>query len=91
MVYEQLVISLWRGMTGREPQRTVRARVFVNVPSAPGRKTFQLVKLSGDEAEPVFARSGMISPMSTADGYFVMSENQEGIGAGETVEVFLWE
>jgi molybdopterin biosynthesis enzyme len=29
--------------------------------------------------------------MSTADGYFVMSENQEGIGAGETVEVFLWE
>ena len=91
MVYEQLVISLWRGMTGREPQRTVRARVSVNVPSAPGRKTFQLVKLSGDEAEPVFARSGMISPMSTADGYFVMSENQEGIGAGETVEVFLWE
>ena len=91
MVYEQLVISLWRGMTGREPQRTVRARVSVNAPSAPGRKTFQLVKLSGDEAEPVFARSGMISPMSAADGYFVMSENREGVRAGETVEVFLWE
>ena len=91
MVYEQLLISLWRGMTGRESQRTVKAKVTVNVPSAPGRITFQLVKLRGDEAEPVFARSGMISPMSVADGYFVMSENQEGVRAGEAVEVFLWE
>ena len=31
------------------------------------------------EASPVFARSGMISPVSEADGYFVMTENQEGI------------
>ena len=91
MVYEQLVISLWRCMTGREPMRTVKARVTVNTPSAPGRKTFQLVKLAGDEAEPVFARSGMISPMSAADGYFIMDENQEGVKAGEAVEVFLWE
>ena len=91
MVYEQLVISLWRCMTGREPMRTAKARVTVNTPSAPGRKTFQLVKLAGDEAEPVFARSGMISPMSAADGYFIMDENQEGVKAGEAVEVFLWE
>ena len=91
MVYEQLLISLWRGMTGREAQRTVKAAVAANVPSAPGRKTFQLVKLEGDEAEPVFARSGMISPMSAADGYFIMDENQEGVRAGDPVEVFLWE
>jgi molybdopterin molybdotransferase len=55
--------------------------------------TFQLVKISdGDipEAAPVFARSGMISPVSEADGYFVMSENQEGIRPGEMVDVFLW-
>ena len=91
MVYEQLLISLWRGMTGRRQQRTAKAKVTANVPSAPGRRTFQLVKLCGDEAEPVFARSGMISPMSAADGYFVMSENQEGIRAGDTVEVFLWD
>ncbi len=91
MVYEHLLISLWRGMTGRGPQRTVKAKVTANVPSAPGRKTFQLVRLNGDEAEPVFAKSGMISPMSAADGYFTMSENQEGVRAGDAVEVFLWE
>ena len=91
MVYEQLLISLWRGITGREAQRTVKARITANAPSAPGRMTFQLVKLDGDEAEPVFARSGMISPMSAADGYYVTEENSEGVRAGDTVDVFLWE
>ena len=91
MVYEQLLISLWRGMTGRRDQRSAKARITANTPSAPGRMTFQLVKLNGEEAEPVFARSGMISPMSAADGYFVTEENSEGVKAGDTVRVFLWE
>ena len=55
--------------------------------------TFQLVKIGGGdipEAMPVFARSGMISPVSEADGYFVMTENQEGIKPGDPVEVYLW-
>lgn len=93
MVYEQILIQLWRGITCRRPERTLKAKVSVNVPSAPGRMTFQLVRLGeGDipEAEPVFARSGMISPVSDADGYFVMSENQEGIRPGDTVDVHLW-
>ncbi len=93
MVYEQILIDLWRGLTCRERERALRAKVSVNVPSAPGRMTFQLVKISeGDipEASPVFARSGMISPVSEADGYFVMTENQEGIRPGEMVDVYLW-
>ena len=93
MVYEQVLINLWRGLICREKERTLKAKINVNVPSAPGRMTFQLVKLSdGDipEAAPVFARSGMISPVSEADGYFVMTENQEGIRPGEMVDVFLW-
>lgn len=93
MVYEQVLIGLWRDLTGREKERTLKARVNVNVPSAPGRMTFQLVKVTcGDEPEavPIFARSGMISPVSEADGYFVMSENQEGIRPGDMVDVHLW-
>ncbi len=93
MVYEQLLIDLWRSMTCREKERTVKAKVNVNVPSAPGRMTFQLVRLSGDDmpqADPVFARSGMISPVSAADGYFIMTENQEGIRPGDMVDVHLW-
>ena len=79
MVYEQTLIRLWREMTCQPEERRLRARITVNVPSAPGRRTFQLVRLSGGdipEAEPVFARSGMILPMSAADGYFEMEENR---------------
>ena len=93
MVYEEILISLWRSITCCEKERTVRVIIDANVPSAPGRMTFQLVKLSGGdkpEAYPVFARSGMISPVSEADGYFIMTENQEGIRAGEMVDVHLW-
>lgn len=93
MVFEQILIRLWRSLTGQPEERTVQARVTVNVQSAPGRRTFQLVTLDetdGTRAVPLFAKSGMISPMSRADGYFEMSENQEGVGAGETVQVHLW-
>ncbi len=91
MVYEQLLIHLWRGLIGSGPQRSVKAKISSNVPSAAGRMTFQPVKLNGGEAEAVFARSGMISPLSEADGYFMMTENQEGVRAGDMVDVFLWE
>lgn len=93
MVFEQLLIRLWRGMTGQGPEITIKAVVKCNIPSAPGRRTFQLVTLrEGDmpEAVPVFARSGMISPVSLADGFFEMSENQEGVRPGDMVEVHLW-
>jgi molybdopterin molybdotransferase len=93
MVYEQILISLWRCLTCCEKERTLKTKVNVNVPSAPGRMTFQLVKIIKDDelqAVPVFARSGMISPVSEADGYFVMTENQEGIRPGDTVNVHLW-
>lgn len=94
MVYEQLLIHLWHDFTGCDDGITVKARVNTNIPAAPGRMTFQLVRLiSGEdetEAVPVFARSGMISPMSSSDGYFVMSENTEGIRPGDRVTVYLW-
>ena len=64
IVFEQLLIRLWRSMTAQSPEITIKAVVKTNIPSAPGRRTFQLVTLKdGDvpEAVPVFARSGMIS------------------------------
>ena len=93
MVYEQVLIWLWHEFSGHDGGLKIRAKVTANIPAAPGRMTFQLVRLmDGDEPEavPVFARSGMISPMSSSDGYFVMSENTEGIRPGDTVTVHLW-
>ncbi|MBQ6440377.1 MAG: molybdopterin molybdotransferase MoeA [Mogibacterium sp.] len=93
IVYEQLLIRLWRSMTGQSPEITIKAMVKTNIPSAPGRRTFQLVTLRDGEmpeAVPVFARSGMISPVSLADGFFEMEENCEGVKNGDIVEVHLW-
>jgi len=93
IVFEQLLIRLWRGMTGQSPDITIKAMVKTNIPSAPGRRTFQLVTLRDGEmpeAVPVFARSGMISPVSLADGFFEMEENREGVKDGDIVEVHLW-
>ena len=93
MVFEQILIRIWHDLTGQTEEYTVRARITANVQSAPGRRTFQLVRLTGTgivEAVPLFAKSGMISPMSRADGYFEMSENQEGVRAGDLVDIRLW-
>ena len=94
MIFEQTVISIWHSMTGQTADHTVRARITANVQSAPGRRTFQLVSLTPKagviEAAPVFAKSGMISPMSRADGYFEMTENQEGVREGDLVNIRLW-
>ena len=93
IIYEQLLIRLWRGMTYQSPEITIKAMVKTNIPSAPGRRTFQLVSLKEGnipEAVPVFARSGMISPVSAADGFFEMDENLEGVKDGDIVEVHLW-
>lgn len=93
MIFEQILVRTWRDLTGQPAERTVCARITANVQSAPGRRTFQLVTLKDGEipeAEPLFAKSGMISPMSRADGYFEMSENQEGVRAGEMVDIRLW-
>ena len=94
MIFEQSVIRLWHDLTQQVGDLTVCAAVTANVQSAPGRRTFQLVTVAkkGDvlEAEPIFARSGMISPMSRADGYFEMAENEEGVRAGDMVHVHFW-
>ncbi|MBR2256402.1 MAG: molybdopterin molybdotransferase MoeA [Blautia sp.] len=93
MIFEQILIRIWRDLTSQSEESTIQARITSNVGSAPGRRTFQLVSLTKSdvpEAMPLFAKSGMILPMSQADGYFEMSENQEGVRAGDLVEIHLW-
>ena len=41
-------------------------------------------------AKPVFGKSGMLSTLVKADGFFVIPIHAEGIPAGEDVDVFLF-
>ena len=94
MLFDLIVGGLWREKTGQDRSVSVWAQINVNIPSSPGRKTFQLVNLisSGEEniAQPVLGKSGMIYTMSRADGYIIIDKNQEGLKKGQNVQVFMF-
>lgn len=95
IVFELLVARTLRLHRGQPYQPYVEAKTMYNIASAPGRGTCMPVilhrKEEGFEAEPVLGRSGNWSILVKADGYFLLDHNQEGIKAGETVKVYLFE
>lgn len=92
LVFEMLIVWLWRYITNQPQQKSVFAHITSNFAGAPGRMTCQLVRLikQDDEygAEPIFGKSGLITTLTKADGYILVDQNKEGIEKGEIVEVF---
>ncbi len=65
-----------------------------NINSAAGRLDLVRVQLRRDDnglvADPVLGRSGAISTLARAHGYFLIDEDSQGVTQGSTVEVFLY-
>lgn len=79
----------------REPAgRPRRAILASSVPSVPGREEYVRVTLErhgqGWRAKPVFGKSGMLSTLVKADGFFTIPLHAEGLAGGETVTVYLF-
>ena len=72
------------------PQRTFSARLTCAVPSNHGREELVAVLLTGEEAEPVANKSGLITALSRADGYFTIPRDVEGLPQGARVDVILF-
>ena len=72
------------------PQKETRAALSENVSSNHGREEFICVKITNGEAFPVYAKSGVISQLSAADGYIRVPRDSEGLRAGEPVTVYLF-
>lgn len=74
--------------------KTVKAQMAVNYPSNNGREEYLPVKLektdNGLISQPVFGKSGLITMLSTADGYVRIPRGVEGLQAGNLVEVILF-
>lgn len=68
-------------------QITMEARLTRAVPSNHGREEVILVRLEGDQATPVPSKSGLISTVSKANGYFLIPRDREGLAAGEQVNI----
>lgn len=71
-------------------ERTVNAYITENIPSNHGRAEITAVKLDGNRAVPLHAKSGMVSFLSKADGYIMIPRDAEGILKGSEVEVTLF-
>lgn len=73
------------------PQATVSAVLSRNMNSAAGRLDIVRVRLVRDgdiiRAEPVMGKSGAISTLSRAHGYFVIDEESQGVTQGSIIEV----
>ncbi len=76
------------GWTSQPRLATVRATLSREVPSAAGRLDVVQVRLTdAGVAEPIFGSSALLSVLTAADGYVIVSEDANGLSAGELVEV----
>ena len=94
MVFELLFGWLMRETTGSAPSPAVPARLSCNVASSPGMLTCWPAALfwsdDGYTATPVFGKSGLITTLTKAEGYFTIERNREGLPAGAAVLVHLF-
>jgi molybdopterin molybdotransferase len=84
------IVRLVGGCTDPPPEPTVRARLARDLPSAAGRFDVVQVRLNGEEAEPLFGSSSLLSILTAADGYVVVPEAATGLPAGADIEVILY-
>ncbi|MEL7625239.1 MAG: gephyrin-like molybdotransferase Glp [Anaerolineaceae bacterium] len=71
----------------RSEQHQIKANLTRAVPSNHGREEVILVRLEGDQATPVPSKSGLISTVSKANGYFLIPRDREGLAAGDLVNI----
>jgi molybdopterin molybdotransferase len=88
------VIQRLLGRINDGPRPTVKARLMINVASQAGREDWWGVRLHRSqanaalwEAEPIFGRSNLIFNLAAAYGLLRVPLDQNGISAGELVEI----
>ena len=70
--------------------KTHKGKITKRIHSQVGRMQYQLVKVDGENVQPIFKDSGAIFSLSTADGYVKIPKLVELVDEGEEVEVFLF-
>jgi len=94
IVFESLICEWYRLVTGAKRPLALPARLSTNVPASPGKLTYYpaAVTLTDNEytATPIFGKSGLITTLSSAEGFFEIPRGKEGLPAGDTVMVHLF-
>lgn len=95
LVFELMVIWLYRQLTGQKEAPKTLARISENVAGGAGRTTCLLLELTEGEdgiyiAEPVLGKSGLMTTLTRADGYTLVHGDTEGLKEGELIRVTLF-
>jgi molybdopterin molybdotransferase len=95
-VFARPLISRMLGMRRMESRFEVQAKMTKRIATAVGRRNFVRVRVFQKKgvvwAEPVSARgSSLISTMTRANGFVVVSEDREGLDEGELVSVRMFD
>jgi molybdopterin molybdotransferase len=95
-VFARPLICRMLGLEKEEHRLSVKAKITKKISTVLGRKTFVRVRVlqrNGEFfAEPLSTRgSGIISTMTKANGYVIVSENREGLKEGEFIPVYLFD
>jgi len=93
LVFELIAVWVKNKLTGQADEKCVYANMKTNMASAPGKTTCQTVRLIESEngyiSEPIFGKSGVMSTLTSADGYTLIDMNKEGLHKDELVKVWL--
>lgn len=77
----------------KQIESTIEGVCMSSIHAAPGRETYQMVKIFKKEdqyfAEPIFAKSAAISLLTQSEGYIKIGINEEGINKGQKVKIYL--
>ena len=71
-------------------KKVVKGKLARRIHSPVGRMQYQLVKVDGNNVQPIFKDSGAIFSLSSADGYVKVPKSVELLDEGEEVEVYLF-
>lgn len=69
---------------------SIKAEITESISSNHGREELVPVVFENNLVKPLFFKSGLVSLLSTADGYIVIPRNKEGVFKGENVTVHLF-
>ncbi len=94
-VFGRPLISRMLGLKQTESRPMLTVKMKRKISTTLGRKNLVRVHVSrgreGFVAEPISARgSSLFSTMTSANGYVIVPENQEGLAEGETVEAYMF-
>lgn len=94
MVFQVLGTAYLQALYRHQPKEIgLWVHLESNVAGSPGKQSYQMVELIEKEgrliARPIYGKSGMMTLLSKATGFFVLPPEMEGLEAGSLVQVHL--